>query len=300
MEDIKTKVCRKCGETKPTTEFYRNKNAKDGLQPICKDCDKKGVRERVLKNPESRAAYQKQYRLDHLEELREYDHKRWFENYEEESARQKAIREQYRKDFLDMYGGCCALCDPSDPDAWNPEFLTLDHVNGGGCAERREHDDTYRAYRDAIKDGVPDFTKYRILCHNHNQAVGHRSGGPFAGMTVELRNTVLSGYGAVCSCCGQTEVTFLQLDHVSGGGNKHIKMHGGTAHYKDAIKRGFPDDYQILCANCNNSKHRGNGLCVHQREGMMEDGGNLGRANLGTQSTSVGPRRDSVQLSCSG
>lgn len=32
------KRCSKCGETKPTTEFYFNRVAKDGLQVICRLC----------------------------------------------------------------------------------------------------------------------------------------------------------------------------------------------------------------------------------------------------------------------
>jgi hypothetical protein len=39
-EEIKTKVCTKCGVEKPLTEFYRDKSKKDGRRNICKSCDK--------------------------------------------------------------------------------------------------------------------------------------------------------------------------------------------------------------------------------------------------------------------
>lgn len=33
-----TKRCPRCGETKPTAEFHKNKARKDGIAPYCKDC----------------------------------------------------------------------------------------------------------------------------------------------------------------------------------------------------------------------------------------------------------------------
>ena len=34
------KRCSKCKEVKLTTEFYKNKSSKSGLQSYCKDCEK--------------------------------------------------------------------------------------------------------------------------------------------------------------------------------------------------------------------------------------------------------------------
>ncbi len=38
LED--TKKCPKCGRELPITEFYKNRKHPDGLQPMCKDCNK--------------------------------------------------------------------------------------------------------------------------------------------------------------------------------------------------------------------------------------------------------------------
>lgn len=38
MSEIETKKCRKCGEVKPTTEFYKNIKAADGYDTYCKEC----------------------------------------------------------------------------------------------------------------------------------------------------------------------------------------------------------------------------------------------------------------------
>jgi hypothetical protein len=53
MEEIKTKVCSKCHDEKPLTEFSKNKNKKDGLREACKKClGEMGKERRRIKNEE--------------------------------------------------------------------------------------------------------------------------------------------------------------------------------------------------------------------------------------------------------
>ena len=37
---METKQCFRCGKTKPTSEFNKNVDSKDGLQSYCRDCQK--------------------------------------------------------------------------------------------------------------------------------------------------------------------------------------------------------------------------------------------------------------------
>ena len=37
---METKICSKCGRELPISEFYKNKQAKDGLQCHCRSCQK--------------------------------------------------------------------------------------------------------------------------------------------------------------------------------------------------------------------------------------------------------------------
>jgi hypothetical protein len=70
----------------------------------------------------------------------------------------------------------------------------------------------------------------------------------------QLRAEVVSAYGGKCSCCGESRIVFLVLDHIYGGGNKQRKSLGGDSNgmYRFVKKSGFPKDtYRILCANCN-------------------------------------------------
>jgi hypothetical protein len=73
-----------------------------------------------------------------------------------------------------------------------------------------------------------------------------------------------------CSCpgCDVTYEDFLGIDHIEGGGNKHIQsLGGGTAFYAWLKRNNFPLGYQTLCHNCNHakSKPKNEGVCPHLR-----------------------------------
>ena len=71
------------------------------------------------------------------------------------------------------------------------------------------------------------------------------------------------GYPPRCACCGVTEVVFLCVDHINGGGNKHREEIGrGCSIHRWLRKNGFPLGYQVLCHNCNIAKTR-LGYCPH-------------------------------------
>jgi len=72
----------------------------------------------------------------------------------------------------------------------------------------------------------------------------------------ERRFEVLSIYGGnppKCKCCGETEIKFLGIDHINGGGLKHRKEIRGSI-YVWLEKNNYPNGYQVLCHNCNLAK----------------------------------------------
>ena len=78
------------------------------------------------------------------------------------------------------------------------------------------------------------------------------------------RDKILAAYGNKCTCCGETEKVFLDIDHVNGGGAAERRETNCTYRYlASIINRGFPKDYQLLCSNCNKAK-RILGVCPHQ------------------------------------
>lgn len=59
-----------------------------------------------------------------------------------------------------------------------------------------------------------------------------------------------------CSCCGETAIEFLTIDHTAQNGAEHRKIlpvnsRTGYGFYCWLKKNGFPEGYGVLCLNCN-------------------------------------------------
>lgn len=68
------------------------------------------------------------------------------------------------------------------------------------------------------------------------------------------RNTrlkIIEAYGGKCQCCGEARFEFLCVDHKQGGGAQDRKRRTTRQILQQIIRDGFPADYRILCANCN-------------------------------------------------
>ena len=61
------KKCNLCKKTKKLDEFHKNKNKKDGINDICKECNKKKVRDWYEKNSERARKTVKKYREKNIE-----------------------------------------------------------------------------------------------------------------------------------------------------------------------------------------------------------------------------------------
>jgi hypothetical protein len=81
-----------------------------------------------------------------------------------------------------------------------------------------------------------------------------------------LRAEFIAAYGGRCACCGESESTFLDLDHVNNDGAAHRREIGNNQRLLVALKRdGWPKGrVQILCCNCNQGKARNGGVCPHE------------------------------------
>lgn len=76
---------------------------------------------------------------------------------------------------------------------------------------------------------------------------------------------VITKYGGMCVCCGETIRAFLHIDHVRNNGNVERRTIPMTKLYKFLDRSPARlSDYQILCANCNLGKHRNGGVCPHE------------------------------------
>jgi hypothetical protein len=83
-----------------------------------------------------------------------------------------------------------------------------------------------------------------------------------------IKDAVFAAYGGyVCKCCGEIEKSMLCIDHVNNDGYAHRKAighRGGIGIYLWIVKNQFPNGFQILCYNCNQSKRINKGVCSHK------------------------------------
>lgn len=79
-------------------------------------------------------------------------------------AKAVAVNRKLRADTLAAYGNKCACCGES-----RPEFLAIDHINGGGGKHRKEVGGGSRYFGWLRRNGYPP--GYRVLCHNCNMAI---------------------------------------------------------------------------------------------------------------------------------
>ena len=82
-----------------------------------------------------------------------------------------------------------------------------------------------------------------------------------------LALAMYSGEPPHCVCCNESNLTFLTIDHIAGGGRHEIRELGldaGRKFYTWLIKQPFnPSKYRTLCYNCNYS-YGIYGYCPHK------------------------------------
>jgi len=230
------KICSKCKTPKELDLFSNSKQNKDGKHGWCKEC-----------------LYSKNdvYHKGHLKEINVAD---------------KLRRDKLRLDVIAAYGGQCECCAVNVS-----QFLTVDHVAGGGKAHRKKiHNNFYEYLR---RNNYPK-AEFRLLCMNCNHAIGHVGKCPHTGYKHLYtprygmqRELVFSSLGAHCVCCLEENTEFLAVDHINGGGRKHLLTINMNICDYLYTNRSVPEifkDYQILCHNCNFSKGI-YGYCPHSR-----------------------------------
>jgi hypothetical protein len=68
-----------------------------------------------------------------------------------------------------------------------------------------------------------------------------------------------------CSCCRESVLEFLSIDHINGGGTSHRKSLKSADIYAWLLKNDFPKGFRILCHNCNQAIGK-YGICPHKRD----------------------------------
>jgi hypothetical protein len=108
------KRCKKCGEVKPLSEFYRATGMKDGHRSECKSCHKAKQQRWYAENREHAIAQVKRWQQtnkDHLHAYRrEYRQRRKVEERDAYLRRSFGITQADYDALLERQGGGCAIC----------------------------------------------------------------------------------------------------------------------------------------------------------------------------------------------
>jgi hypothetical protein len=85
----------------------------------------------------------------------------------------------------------------------------------------------------------------------------------------KVRLDAIRAYGGFCQCCGETELQFLAIDHIYGGGTLHRKTIGKQMIFSWLRKNGYPEGFQVLCHSCNLAKGF-YGECPHLKYKLID------------------------------
>jgi Ser-tRNA(Ala) deacylase AlaX len=158
--------CYRCLLFKPLKEFVKDSRCKKGFRHLCKDCRNVNEKKWREQNPELMRAKRKRYAEKHGDKIRAYQRKYRRKNPKRYKAITKRYREKLKLEILTHYGGDppkCACCGES-----TIEFLTIDHIKGGGYRHRRRI--IGNIYTWLKKNDFPK--EFRVLCMNCNFSIG--------------------------------------------------------------------------------------------------------------------------------
>ena len=99
MDDI-TRVCRKCGQEKPLSEFVKDKTCALGYSHTCKQCNAERNRKWRAANPEKVLEYKRKRYAANPEKMREYNRKRYAANPEKMREYNRKWREILSDGYL--------------------------------------------------------------------------------------------------------------------------------------------------------------------------------------------------------
>ena len=91
---METKVCSRCKEEKPTTEFYKKSGG--GLRSYCKDCSKAMCSAYHKQNRDKIIERKRKYHKEHRSEIADYNHRYSEEHSAANTQRAKRWAEEHR------------------------------------------------------------------------------------------------------------------------------------------------------------------------------------------------------------
>lgn len=117
------KICTKCGESKPTSEYWRQPQGAAGLTASCKSCIRSAAAKWRTANPEKQKLNTEKKRLASLAEPREV-------KFERRLKHEYGINYAQWQKMFNLQNGCCAICSRHQSNL--SRVLQVDHNHTTG------------------------------------------------------------------------------------------------------------------------------------------------------------------------
>ncbi len=217
------------------------------------------------KNPQKRQhklEYMRKYNLDNRERRLKYAREHVNEYRENRRRTRLEVLKHYSPKLVCIKCGCD-----------NANVLTIDHVKGGGRQQ------FIKIGKGIISGNRISFwlrknkypKGYQVLCKNCQRIKVNENEESNSSKNISLikrkinhlqylryKHQAIIRYSPKKECmkCGFGDIRALEMDHIGGGGSKHLHRIGGNIY--DWIRRNnYPSGFQVLCANCNWIKRLG-------------------------------------------
>jgi hypothetical protein len=221
-------------------------------------------REEYNENREIACQRSREYRQLNKEIVHACDKRNYDKNKERKNLYKRKRIYLLWEEALNFFGPC-AKCGEN-----RREFLAIDHIKNDGAFRRKVKKEPGGGLLIAKfkRMGWPEYLKedYRILCHNCNEST-------FPKNTIKLWQEAFDFFGP-CSCCGETNINLLCIDHIYGRKSpiyrpKTKRALRGKQLLSSFKTHGWPKElkevYRLLCYNCNHSFGTFK-ECPHQKE----------------------------------
>lgn len=146
----------------------------------------------------------------------------------------------------------------------NAQKFTETHKLCVRCSSMKTHAEFSR--HRASSSGLASWCKECLYEWKRQKYIAHRA--RFNAVSKEarrrLKQQMVDAYGGSCTCCGESDLEFLTVEHVNRDGKQHrMSFRSAQSVWADLRRRGWPKgDYTVLCMNCNWAS-RFNGVCPH-------------------------------------
>jgi len=226
------KICSKCKTWKPLGEFVAARRYKSGYAAKCKTCHN-------IQNRTYHVLFSVCAKCKERKPRTDFASKRICNDCKEHKTCKICGNRLSLESFDGYHGLICRSC------------------------EKRRNADRYVANRESFRERNKEWYKKNA---QPDSPYRQRQKNLQKERRRIIRHQAIEHYGGHCACCGETENSFLTIDHIYGNGGEHRRQikRFDVAYW--LYLHNYPEGYQILCFNCNVGRYHNGGICPHKAQ----------------------------------